>query len=97
VKPASGYGRRVELYVRGIDEPNAFAVGNVLKRAVVVHRGLIDVLDRDEVEAVIAHKVGHLKRNDNAYVLAASLTPYLTFIAGGFTLLLRIALAKSVK
>ena len=67
--------------------PNAFAVGNVFKKAVVVHSGLLRVLDRDEVRAVLAHELGHIANRDNAYMIAVSLTPFLTYVVGLLSLL----------
>jgi heat shock protein HtpX len=62
--------------------PNAFAVGNMFKKAVIVHSGLLRVLDRDEVRAVLAHELGHIANRDNAYMIAVSLTPFLTYVVG---------------
>jgi len=77
-----GYSRRFEVRIADVEIPNAFAVGNVLKRAIVVHKGLLQVLNRDEVEAVLAHELGHLVHRDNAYLLATSFTPMITYIIG---------------
>jgi heat shock protein HtpX len=50
-----------------IDEmaPNAFATGRDAKRAVVaVTRGLLEKLDRSELEGVIAHELSHIGNKD---------------------------------
>lgn len=50
-----------------IDEPatNAFATGRDLKHAVVaVTRGLLETLDRTELEGVIAHELSHIGNRD---------------------------------
>ena len=53
------------LYVIPIPEPNAFATGRNPKHSVVaVTQGLLNTLDRDEVAAVIAHELGHVKHYD---------------------------------
>ena len=50
------------LYVLPISEPNAFATGRNPKHAVVaVTQGLLNSLSHDEVAAVIAHELGHVK------------------------------------
>lgn len=53
------------LYVLPISEPNAFATGRNPKHAVVaVTQGLLNSLSHDEVAAVIAHELGHVKHYD---------------------------------
>jgi len=50
-----------------IDEmaPNAFATGRDAKRAVVaVTRGILEKLDRSELEGVIAHELSHIGNKD---------------------------------
>lgn len=87
VKRSSGYRGEVELYIVDTPVPNAFAVGNVFKKAVVVHSGLLRVLDRGEVKAVLVHELGHIANRDNAYMIAVSLTPFLTYVVGLLSLL----------
>jgi len=54
-----------KLYVIPIAEPNAFATGRNPKHAVVaVTQGLLNTLNHDEVAAVIAHELGHVKHYD---------------------------------
>ena len=54
-----------KLYVIPIPEPNAFATGRNPKHAVVaVTQGLLNTLTHDEVAAVIAHELGHVKHYD---------------------------------
>ncbi|MEQ4733487.1 MULTISPECIES: zinc metalloprotease HtpX [Providencia] len=58
------------LYILETDEPNAFAAGwnnrNVL---VGVTRGLLQTLNRQEVQAVLAHEVGHIIHGDSKLTL----------------------------
>lgn len=52
-------GERPPLYVFQSPEVNAFAVG-ANQPMVVLNSGLLNLLDDDEVETVVAHEVGHL-------------------------------------
>jgi heat shock protein HtpX len=95
VKQSSGYRGKVELLIADNDIPNAFAIGNAFKKFIVLHKGLINILDRDEIKAVIAHELGHIAHNDNTYAYAAALTPYLTYILGVIVLVFGIGFIKS--
>lgn len=54
-----------KLYVMQTDAMNAFATGRDPKHAVVaVTTGLLNALKRSELEAVIAHELGHVKNYD---------------------------------
>lgn len=47
------------------DQPNAFATGRNPEHAVVcVTEGLVRLVDRDELEGVIAHELAHIKNRD---------------------------------
>jgi heat shock protein HtpX len=54
-----------ELYVIDDLAPNAFATGrNPDHAALVVTRGLLDKLNRVELEGVLAHELSHIRRGD---------------------------------
>jgi len=54
-----------KLYIVPGDMPNAFATGRDPNHAAVaVTEGLMRVLDRNEVEGVIAHELAHVKNRD---------------------------------
>ncbi|MDB9494192.1 M48 family metallopeptidase [Spirulina major CS-329] len=72
-----------QLYVKQHPTPNAYTLAMRGKRPfIVIHTALIDLLTWEEVQAVIAHELGHLKCEHGVYmtlanvmVLAASIVP----------------------
>lgn len=63
--------------------PNAFATGRGPRRAVVaVTRGLREVLDKDEVEAVLSHEMSHIKHRDTLIAaMAATIAGAIAYLA----------------
>jgi heat shock protein HtpX len=56
---------RPKIYVIDSEAPNAFATGrNPSHGVVVVTTGLLSLLDRQELEGVIAHEIAHVKNFD---------------------------------
>tara|TARA_Y100000310_G_C20656298_1_gene802156 strand:+ start:1288 stop:1995 length:708 start_codon:yes stop_codon:yes gene_type:complete len=54
-----------KIYIINESQPNAFATGRNPKNAVVaVTRGLLERLDRTELEGVIAHELAHIGNKD---------------------------------
>ncbi|MBD2597382.1 M48 family metallopeptidase [Nostoc spongiaeforme FACHB-130] len=72
-----------QLYVRQHPAPNAYTFAMRGKQPfVVLHTSLIDILTPEEIQAVIAHELGHLKCDHSVYltpvnllVLAAAIVP----------------------
>jgi len=65
MKIASGLEKIPDIYI--IDDPalNAFATGRDPKRAsVAITSGLLQKLNRDELQGVIAHEISHIKNRD---------------------------------
>lgn len=63
-----------ELYVRQHPVPNAYTFAMRGKRPfVVLHTALIDLLTPPEIQAVIAHELGHLKCEHGVYLTLANL------------------------
>lgn len=53
------------IFVINDPSPNAFATGSKLENsAVAVTTGLVEKLNREELEAVIAHEIAHVKNRD---------------------------------
>ncbi len=53
------------VYIIDDPSPNAFATGRGPKRGIIaVTTGLLERLDREELQGVIAHEVGHIRNND---------------------------------
>lgn len=53
------------LFIMGSKMPNAFTTGRNKNHAiVVVTRGLIDILDEEELRGVLAHELAHIKNRD---------------------------------
>lgn len=54
-----------KVYLAPSDAPNAFATGRDPQHAVVcVTRGILDLLNREELKGVIAHEMSHIKNRD---------------------------------
>jgi Zn-dependent protease with chaperone function len=72
-----------QLYVRQHPAPNAYTFAMRGKQPfIVVHTSLIDMLEPEEIQAVIAHELGHLKCDHSVYltpvnilILAAAVVP----------------------
>jgi heat shock protein HtpX len=73
MKIASGLERMPDVYI--IDDPalNAFATGRSKDHtAVAITTGLLDKLNRDELQGVIAHEMSHIKNRDVQLMVLAS-------------------------
>lgn len=61
--------------------PNAFVFGRTrASSTLAVHTGLLNTLGREEVSAVLAHEVGHLRHKDVAVMTFASAIPLLAYM-----------------
>jgi|SRR5437588_7546240 len=75
-----------KIYVIPSDSPNAFATGrNPQHASVAVTRGILDLLDDEELEGVLAHELGHVRNRD---ILTSSIA---ATIAGAITWVARMA------
>lgn len=63
-----------QLRIIETDAPNAFASGMSADRyAITVTRGLLDLLDKHELEAVLAHELTHIRNGDVRTMIVAVL------------------------
>lgn len=63
-----------ELYIRQNPIPNAYTLAVQGNRPfIVIHSSLIDLLTPEEVQAVIAHELGHLKSEHGVWLTMANL------------------------
>lgn len=71
------------LEIMETDTPNAFASGmNDRQYAVIVTRGLMDMMNDDELEAVIAHELTHIRNGDvRLMVVAVIIAGVIAFFA----------------
>lgn len=71
---ASGLGKMPAVYVVDDSAPNAFATGrNLDHAAVAVTSGLLRTCNRDELQGVLAHEIGHIKNRDTLLMLMAGI------------------------
>ena len=74
-----------KMYVIPTDSPNAFATGRNPKHAsVAMTKGILSLLNDDELEGVLAHELGHVQNRD---ILTSSIAATL---AGAITLIARM-------
>ncbi len=67
---AAGLPKVPDIYIIDEAAPNAFATGRKPEKAVVaVTAGLLERLNRDELQGVIAHELGHIKNRDVLYMI----------------------------
>jgi heat shock protein HtpX len=73
-----------KIYVIPTDSPNAFATGrNPQHASVAVTQGILNLLNDEELEGVLAHELGHVRNRD---ILISSIA---ATIAGAITFLSR--------
>jgi heat shock protein HtpX len=74
-----------KIYVLPTESPNAFATGrNPRHASVAVTNGILQLLDDEELEGVLAHELGHVKNRD---ILTSSIAATL---AGAITMVARM-------
>ncbi len=67
---ASGLPKVPDIYIIDQAAPNAFATGRDAQHAAVaVTAGLLETLNRDELQGVVAHELGHVANRDVLYMM----------------------------
>ena len=89
---------RPELYVTQTPIANAMAVG-FDKPFVIVHSGLLEILDEDELRTVLGHELGHIMSGHTTYSTIAYILLYfgvsnLPFLAAAAILPFQLALLE---
>jgi heat shock protein HtpX len=75
MKIAAGLPVIPRVFIIDSSVPNAFAVGLKPERAAVaVTTGLMSRLNRDELQGVIAHELGHISNRDTLFMTLAGVT-----------------------
>jgi len=71
------------IYLVPMEQPNAFATGRGPGHAAVgVTRGILEILDRDELRGVLAHELAHIKNRDVLVAtVAATIAGAIGFLA----------------
>ncbi len=75
-----------KIYLLSIDTPNAFATGrNPAHASIAVTKGILNILEREELKGVLAHEMAHIKNRDILVAMVAAT------IAGAIMFLARMA------
>jgi heat shock protein HtpX len=86
----AGLPNKPKVGISQLPIPNAFAFGRTKKSSCVcVTKGLLDLLNEDELKAVLGHEISHIKHRDVAVITILSVIPmicymiYVSFLWGG--------------
>jgi heat shock protein HtpX len=74
-----------KIFIVNTGAPNAFVFGRTPKSAyLAITRGLLNYLDKEEVEAVIGHEMGHVHYKDMIVLSIVAAIPVLAYFAARF-------------
>jgi heat shock protein HtpX len=70
-----------KIWESGDSSPNAFVFGRTVSSAeLVVTQGLLENLNQDEIRAVLAHEIGHLRHRDVIIMTLMSAVPLIAYV-----------------
>lgn len=72
-----------KVYIIPSNSPNAFATGRNSKHsAIAATQGILDLLNKEELEGVIAHEISHIKNHDILIsTIAATIAGVISYLA----------------
>jgi heat shock protein HtpX len=77
-----------KIFIVNTGAPNAFVFGRTPKSAyLAITRGLLNNLDKEEVEAVIGHEMGHVNHKDMVVMTIVAAIPVLAYFIARFLIL----------
>lgn len=86
-----------DLAVARTDVPNAFAVGRRPGHStVVVTTGLLDLLEPEELDAVLAHELAHVRNRDVSVMTMAYFLPSLAYLVAIAAYLVLVGVFKAL-
>ncbi len=72
--------KKPRIGISNISIPNAFAFGRSVKDGrVCVTKGLLNILNREEIEAVLGHEISHIKHRDMILLTIFSAIPLMSY------------------
>ena len=71
-----------KIYIIPTNNPNAFATGPSPKKAILGYtKGILEILDKDELKGVTAHEIAHVKNRDMLIsTIAATIAAVISYI-----------------
>ncbi len=77
--------RPKKIFIVNSGSPNAFVFGRTPNSAyLAITRGLLNSLEKDEIEAVIGHEIGHINHKDMVVMTVVGAIPVLAYFAARF-------------
>ena len=79
---ASGLKKIPDIYILNSDIVNIYSCGiSPEKASIVISKGMLEILSREELQGVIAHEIGHIVNRDTSYILCCGIISGLFEIA----------------